>query len=226
VLDGADGDLARMTGRASPAGELIDGVCDYLSHMFLYTLLSIFLFDSIGHWAWPVTLAAGISRIFQANHSESQRRIYLWRVCGIPWLRQAEPANKDVFERSGPVQLLFTGLGQAYVALAEKVSPLSVEVDEAVERASSPRSRERVRRLCRRAGRTSLRLQSWLGANPRTILLGLSMAAGTPLYYFLVELIPLNLLLLWSIRHQKSCNLRLAKQLSGSPLVRSTTRAG
>jgi phosphatidylglycerophosphate synthase len=30
VLDGADGDLARMTGRASPQGELFDGICDYV----------------------------------------------------------------------------------------------------------------------------------------------------------------------------------------------------
>ena len=29
VVDGADGDLARMTGRASATGELVDGVCDY-----------------------------------------------------------------------------------------------------------------------------------------------------------------------------------------------------
>ena len=28
VIDGADGDLARMTGRTSPRGELIDGLCD------------------------------------------------------------------------------------------------------------------------------------------------------------------------------------------------------
>ena len=28
VLDGADGDLARLTGRSGPAGELVDGICD------------------------------------------------------------------------------------------------------------------------------------------------------------------------------------------------------
>ena len=28
VFDGADGDLARLTGKTSPRGEMIDGLCD------------------------------------------------------------------------------------------------------------------------------------------------------------------------------------------------------
>src|ERR1700676_2404981 len=36
VLDGADGDLARRTGRASTVGELVDGICDHLSQALIY----------------------------------------------------------------------------------------------------------------------------------------------------------------------------------------------
>ena len=39
VFDGADGDLARLTGKASPIGEFVDGACDYLSHIVLYVAL-------------------------------------------------------------------------------------------------------------------------------------------------------------------------------------------
>src|SRR3954463_9278032 len=42
VLDGADGDLARMPGRSSPLGEMIDGVCDYFGHIVLYVLLAAY----------------------------------------------------------------------------------------------------------------------------------------------------------------------------------------
>src|SRR4051795_4096486 len=40
VFDGADGDLARLTGKASPVGELVDGVCDYAGHIVLYVFLA------------------------------------------------------------------------------------------------------------------------------------------------------------------------------------------
>ena len=31
VLDGADGQLARVTGKQSPTGKVLDGVCDYVT---------------------------------------------------------------------------------------------------------------------------------------------------------------------------------------------------
>ena len=40
-------DLARLTGRSSPLGELIDGICDYASHVVLYIILVVVLAPSI-----------------------------------------------------------------------------------------------------------------------------------------------------------------------------------
>jgi hypothetical protein len=57
-------------------------------------------------------------------------------------------------------------------------------------------------------------LQALLGANPRTVLLGISMAIGSPLYYFLAETTLLNLLLIASMRSQRSCDARLARRLA------------
>ena len=36
-------DLARLTGKASPTGELVDGVCDYSAHVVLYVVLAAML---------------------------------------------------------------------------------------------------------------------------------------------------------------------------------------
>ena len=80
VWDGADGDLARLTGKTSPLGEVIDGICDYLGHFCLYGLLAALLDDSIGWVAWPIAILSGCCRAVQANHCESQRRTYLWRA--------------------------------------------------------------------------------------------------------------------------------------------------
>lgn len=78
VVDGADGDLARMTGRTSATGELVDGVCDYVSHIVLYLTLAAMLDDTLGGWGWALAVAAGASHIAQTNHAESTKRTYLW----------------------------------------------------------------------------------------------------------------------------------------------------
>lgn len=215
VVDGADGMLARLTGRASPIGELVDGVCDYVSHMILYTLLAVALADTIGVWAYPLVLFAGLSRIAQANHAESQRRIYLWRVAGVPWLKQSLAGESEGLERQGIFARLFAPVGRLYVALAGTAGTVSAEIDAAVARLSSDPVREtQARTLCRQAGLGTVAIHRWMGANPRTILLGLSMATGTSLWYFLLEVTFFNAFLIWSIGRQRRCDLALAAELA------------
>jgi len=63
VIDGADGDLARMTGKTSAMGEAIDGLSDYLGHFLLYGAVALVLVNQIGHAAWAIVLLAGMTRI-------------------------------------------------------------------------------------------------------------------------------------------------------------------
>ena len=86
VVDGADGDLARITGKASPVGEMVDGICDYASHIVVYFLLAAMLQGQIGWVAWPVMVGAGVSHIVQSNHVEVQRRCYQWWYYDKPWV--------------------------------------------------------------------------------------------------------------------------------------------
>ena len=215
VVDGADGMLARLSGRASPIGELVDGACDYLSHMALYTLLAVMLAETIGFVAYPLVLFAGLSRIAQANHAESQRRIYLWRVAGVPWLKQSFAGGGEELERQGLFARLFAPVGRLYLALAGTAGPVSDEIDAALARASGDPARERQARiLCREAGGDTVAIHRWMGSNPRTVLLGLSMATGTPLWYFLLEVTFFNAFLIWSVRRQRRSDLALAAELA------------
>jgi hypothetical protein len=215
VVDGADGDLARMTGRASPFGEAIDGACDYLSHAVLYLMLATFLDDQIGLWAYPLALASGCSRVAQANHAETQRRIYLWRAYGVPWMQQARTSDGDLFPRERGGTGILARLTRAYMWLADLLTPASADLDRATrEAARDPVARRRLSRLCRCASRTALSLQLLLGANWRTVALGASMALGTPLWFFLLETTALNLLLVVSVRRQKACNEALGARLA------------
>jgi len=208
IFDGADGDLARLTGKTSPLGEMIDGICDYLGHVILYTALAW----HEGGWVWFAAAAAAASRILQANHIESVRRTYLWRAYGVPWLRQSK---ERVAERPGVVGTVLGGLARLYVWLAGQLIPHSAQADALVERLEhDPATREQARATSSRIGRHALAYQAWLGPNRRTLLLGLSMALGGAGWFFLWEATVLNLLLILSVARQRQVNARLAAALA------------
>jgi hypothetical protein len=197
ILDGADGDLARLTGKTSPLGEVIDGLCDYAGHVILYTALAF----SAGGWCWVVTPLAAASRILQANHIESVRRTYLWRAYGVPWIAN----TRD----SAAARGLIGGLTGLYVKVGAWLNPKSEQAD-----ARGAAAGEEGRALSRRIGRGALVWQAWLGPNRRTLILGLSMAVGTPLWFFLLEVTLFNLLLIASVRRQRRVNAQLAQALA------------
>jgi hypothetical protein len=216
VADGADGDLARLTGKSSPIGEFVDGAADYLGHIFLYVLLAMMLDDTpVGGWAWTWVVFAGLSRIAQSNHAETRRRQYLWRVYGTPWLGTQRDLGKRVFTERGWLSRNSARVIRGYLRLGTEMAPHSAQVDALIEQArGNDARRAEVRNRVRKESRLSLRLQKMLGANLRTILLGVCVIAATPLWYFVVEGILLNGLLLVSVAYSDAVDRRLLAALS------------
>jgi phosphatidylglycerophosphate synthase len=215
VVDGADGDLARMTGRTSPTGELVDGVCDYLGNIVMYLAFAFQLDDRLGAWAWLLAVAAGASHILQTNHAETQRRLYLWRAYGVPWLRNAAASGDALFRGEGWFSRSFGWGAVAYIWLSDRMSPSANPIDAALAGAAGdPREAQRIRALVRRASRTSIVLEKGLGANPKTFIIAAAIALGSPLYYFLATIVALNLWLIVSIVHHKRVEARLAAAFS------------
>lgn len=214
VIDGADGDLARMTGRASATGELVDGVCDYAGNVILYFAFAFMLDDWIGAWAWVLTALAGASHVVQTNHAETQRRLYLWRAYGVPWIGSAKASGDAVFRRDTWFTRYFGFWAVGYVWLSNRMTPSANPIDAALARArDDPRETERIRAMVRGAFGPGLFLPKALGANPKTLLIGASMLAGSPLYYFLAMIFGVNLVLLASILHHRKVAARLAAAL-------------
>ncbi len=87
-----------------------------------------------------------------------------------------------------------------------------VGADAAGERAG--RERRRIAEIAYAAGRTTLPGVAVLGANPRTLLLGLSMIAGSPLWFFLIELVLLNLVLAVAILQAAASGRRIAQLIA------------
>jgi phosphatidylglycerophosphate synthase len=215
VVDGADGDLARMTGRASATGELVDGVCDYFGNTVMYFAFA-FLADNIwGGWAWALAVAAGASHVMQTNHAETQRRLYLWRAYGVPWLRTAQAEQDEVFDRDSWFTRYFGFWAVGYLWLSDRFTPRANPIDDALAAAAGdPAETEQIRALVRRAYTPTMFLPKLLGANPKTFLIAGAILLGSPVWYFLAMIGPVNLILIVSIIHHNKLAARVAAQLS------------
>ena len=199
VLDGADGALARLTGRAGPAGEVIDGICDYGGHFVLYLILALAWGERSGWWIIPLAIAAGASRMVQANFYEVRRRQFMAWIHGVPWLRSADKA----------ASLPFGVLVRTYLRFAEWLAPDDPRIDSLV--ADSGR-REDVRSALDKMGPSALSGGFLLGANSRTLALGAAMAAGSPAWYFLYEVALLNPVLVIAIRRSRRLLARIGRE--------------
>jgi len=213
VVDGADGDLARLTGRSSPIGEMVDGLCDYLSHIVVYLMLAAMLAQSTGlfsGWlAWVLVVGAGISHALQANHVEVQRRQYQWWVYGTPWLRNSHDKAGSATSQTWAGKLV-----SSYIAVASGMTPEALRIDAAVEQAKGNKARlDEIAAAVRAEAPPLLLLCKVLGPNPRAIILGLSMIAGSPVWYMLYQSIFLNLLLVHSVRAHNAAARRIAAKI-------------
>ena len=213
VVDGADGDLARITGRASPIGEMVDGICDYTGHIVLYLVLGWLLSHQIGVSAWPLIVAGGISHIIQANHVEVQRRSYQWWVYAKPWLRITHAQANAATQARG-----LSGFASFYLGIAAGVASSTRRIDDAVAAAADDPARlARIAELARAEAPPLLGLLKVLGPNPRAIVLGLSMLAGSPVYYFAYQVVVLNLLLIWSVHRHNLAARRMLVAIESWP---------
>jgi phosphatidylglycerophosphate synthase len=76
VMDGADGQLARLTGSQSQFGQMVDGVADYVTFISVYAGLALALGRELGSRAYLLVAAAGLCHSVKAAVYEVQRREY------------------------------------------------------------------------------------------------------------------------------------------------------
>jgi phosphatidylglycerophosphate synthase len=190
VLDGADGDLARRTGRASPIGELVDGVCDHASQACVYIGLGwIVAHNTSVSVAVELGLAAAASHFVQANGYETGRKTYRRWVYGAAWMRQTQSEGGNIFQRL---------LGGLYIGLSNLMAP----GETALERALEPKLAEggnvaaEIRANYRRANVFIVKRSGLLSSNSRTLAAFLAVLAQHPGWFFIYEITVLNGVLL------------------------------
>ncbi len=189
IFDGADGQLARQTGQVSAAGFIIDGACDYLTFIFVYTALGLSLSGTYGAVIWVLIAVAALSHVDQAAAFEMQRETYIAWTSNQFSEKVIENARRD--GRSGLTQTVTT----LYGAVQAPFRPLSSMVTNDLLNKAKKKPSSDIPSLYRDAFKDTVRAWSILSANNRTIAILIFCLSGMPLWYFVYECVVLNLAL-------------------------------
>lgn len=198
VLDGTDGQLARLSGKATTAGKVIDGFADYSVFLAVYVALGL---ASAGTLAvpigWLVVLAA-TSHVLQAAALERERETYVFWVysgqAGKQPGRGPMPSNPILY------WLYFGYLRvQNFLDSVERVKQHGFDLELGPHRRAL--AAEKYRDLYSR------HIRRWwvLSANTHTVAIFIFAFLGQPEWYFVFDATVLNavlLVLLWDKRRR------------------------
>lgn len=208
VFDGADGQLARLTGQTSPLGFVIDGVCDYATFIFVYVALALALSEQYGSGVWFIIVTAGVFHAIQAAAFEMQREFYIRWTGNDVYEHLSEQAD-DICS-SATANFIAT----TYKAVQEYFRPLSCAAEESLRGSISDDAGQKLAQESYRANfRIPVVTWSILSANNRTIAIFLFCIIGQPLAYFVYEIIVLTLALLVLTQLNKKAQASFAQTM-------------
>lgn len=142
ILDSADGQLARMTGRTSEFGRVLDGVSGYVTFATAYGAICVGVVARGGSpWVWAWALGAGLASAVHAQMYDYHRTSYTSiAITGLPTLQ-----NRDVNAgRLGGVLRLYNRLQQRLVGLHAAVEHATVSRAQKGVASEADRARYRI----------------------------------------------------------------------------------
>lgn len=184
VLDSSDGQLARMTGRTSEFGRVMDGVAGYVTHIAMYLGILVAAWSRGGWWLVALAVVAGLSTITHAQMYDYHRTTYASFVLkGI-----APPAVAG--EPHGGLLGFYEGMQRTLAGLHPTVER------RMAERAIGGVVRDEDRALYRHCFYRPVRGWNAMGDNLRRLSIALAVWAGRPEWFIYAELVPVNALCL------------------------------
>ncbi len=198
VMDGADGQLARLTHSQSQTGKVLDGICDYGTWIAVYTALALALGRTWGEGAWALALVAGLCHVAQAAAYEVQREEYNFFGFGR---QSADFLAPGALPRLGPgaapVQRALGALYRLYIrlqlALTGGSAPFRRRLATLLER--EPGRAASIRQRYRETFAPVVRRWALLSSNYRTIGIFITALLAAPQLYFEFEILALSAIL-------------------------------
>jgi phosphatidylglycerophosphate synthase len=187
VLDGADGQLARLTNTQSEFGKIIDGICDYVVFIAVYLAVTWAAAQHLGPWVWLLTVAAGVAHAVQAGAYETQRQMFdFWALNK----KSAEVPDPDSVAARGFAAKIASGYGK----MQFRFSGLTRDYFDALYgfAAHKPEAMPQMREAYRHHFVQSVHRWGIMCANYRSFGIFIACAIGQPMLFFAWELVALG----------------------------------
>ena len=212
ILDGADGQLARLTGKVTPSGFVIDGICDYATFGAIYLSIGLQLAQLEGSGGWLLVALAAVSHALQAAAFERQRQSYIYWTSKVPAMTPEELARACDGKQDAPGSSTVRGFMSIYEAMQRPFLPIPADTERWLRaEALAGRSLE-VAALYRALYRPAVLMWSLLSANHRTIVIFITFLVGLPQGYPWFELFALNIILAALVSMNAALGRRLGRK--------------
>ena len=208
AFDNADGQLARLTGRGSRDGRIIDSLVDHLIFVSIYVHLALrCLVGGASPFVLLLALAAGLSHAAQGMAADYFRNGYLYFVNG------RERAQFDTscgllsdFRKLDwhlqPWQKFLLALYLSFTREQEILAPKLRRLRDAVDDLFPNEVPLWLKVAYRAATRPMFKWWGLLMTNTRMVVLFAALFLDRPAWYFWIELTVLNALLVLLLFHQ------------------------
>lgn len=216
--DSADGQLARMTGKKTPLGRILDGFSGDLWFISIYTAICLRLTPEWGIRIWILAAITGFFHSKQAAMADYYRNIHLLFLKGkagselsySPTLKQN---YKKLSWKKDFIYKLFETFYINYTVGQEALTPKFQKMMYIIRTHYHDEAPEWFRTEFREKSLPLMKYTNMLSFNTRVIALFVSLFVDMPWLYFVFELTVLNGMLVYMIfTHEHFCKI-FTKQL-------------
>jgi hypothetical protein len=208
ALDNADGQLARITGKGSREGRIIDSLVDHIIFVNIYVHL---MFRCLAEGASPaiclLVLGAGLSHALQGAAADYFRNGYLYFVNGRSRAQLDSTTSllsdyRAMAWRRQPWKKFLMTTYLNFTRQQELLAPSLNRLRFAVDRQFPDEIPEWLKARYQDGARPMFKWWGFLMTNTRMLILFLFLFIDQPVWFFWIELTILNGLLVWLLVRQ------------------------
>ena len=219
IYDSTDGQMARMTGKKTRWGRILDGFAGDVWFFTIYFFICLRLTPVWGVWIWLMAAVSGfVCHARQCQLADYYRNVHLY------FLKGESGSELDSYERlreefralpwrGNLVWKVFLFSYGNYTRTQEQMTPAFQALKRALAARFGRRLPARLRDDFRAASLPLMKYANILTFNTRAVFLYAVLLLGVPWVYFVFELTVMNVLLLYlRARHESLCR-RIHSQL-------------
>ena len=209
--DSADGQLARMTGKKTPLGRILDGAAGDIWFITIYAAICLRLTPQWGIWIWVLAAITGFFHSKQAAMADYYRNVHLLFLKGksgseLSYSPHLKEHYREMSWRREFIYKLFETFYINYTVGQEQLSPQFQRLMNKIRTQYAGQAPESFRVAFREKSLPLMKYTNMLSFNTRVIALFISLLIDLPWVYFLFEMTVLNAMLVYMIyTHEQFC---------------------